>query len=53
MEPKSAEPVSLLLKPLREHGAVTSEQVDLARKILAISTEASKGGRHQGISAIN
>jgi hypothetical protein len=43
LEPRRREPVSSLLKRLREHNSVTSEQVDLARKIFAICGKAIHG----------
>ena len=40
---KRAEPVTSLLRRLREHHAITSEQMDLARKILSICNKAIHG----------
>lgn len=53
LEPKRAEPVSFLLKRLREHNAITSEQVDLARKIFAICNLAIHGGAVTQEMALN
>jgi hypothetical protein len=43
LEPKRAEPISSLLRRLREHNAITSEQMELARKILTICNRAIHG----------
>jgi hypothetical protein len=43
LETKRAEPVRSLLKRLHERGAITSEQMDLARKILTICNKAIHG----------
>ena|ERR1035438_4247465 len=47
LEPKAAEPVTSLLRRLRESGAITAEQADLARRILTLCNRAIHG---QGIS---
>jgi len=43
LEAKRSEPVSLLLRRLHEKGAITAEQMDLARRILAICNKAIHG----------
>ena len=43
LEQKRAEPVTSLLKRLSEHHAITSEQMELARKIFAICNRAIHG----------
>jgi hypothetical protein len=46
-EPKTAEPITSLLRRLREKGAITAEQADLARRILTLCNRAIHG---QGMS---
>lgn len=43
LEPRKTEPITSLLRRLRERGAITSEQMDLARRILAICNRAIHG----------
>jgi hypothetical protein len=43
LERKRNEPVSLLLRRLLEHGGITREQAELARKILNICNKAIHG----------
>ena len=43
LEPKTAEPLTSLLRRLRERGAITAEQADLARRILTICNRAVHG----------
>ena len=43
LEPKRAEPVTSLLRRLRERNAITSEQMELARRILSICNKAIHG----------
>jgi len=43
LESKKAEPIGSLLRQLRQKGAITAEQMDLARRILAICNRAIHG----------
>lgn len=43
LEPKKTEPINSLLRRLRERGAITAEQMDLARRVLAICNRAIHG----------
>lgn len=43
LEPMKTEPIGSLLRRLREYGAITAEQMDLARRILAICNRAIHG----------
>lgn len=43
LDPKKTEPISSLLRRLRDRGAVTTEQMDLARRILEICNRAIHG----------